>query len=51
MAKNCFLVEALFKTLSFRTALQYIDKDLHYLIVQSSISHLDKMKFLQEKYL
>ena len=31
--------------------LQHIDKDLHHLNVQSTIFNLDKMKFLQEKYL
>ena len=49
MVKTSFLVEVTFKPLPFRTATVY--KDLHYLIVQSTISHLDKVKFLQEKCL
>ena len=31
--------------------LQDSDKDLHHLIAYSGIFHLDKLKFLQEKYL
>ena len=49
MAKNSFLAEVTFKPLS--ELLQDSDKDLHHLNVQSSISHLNKMKFLQEQYL